>query len=210
VDGGLPQRDVAVGEAIDEFVLREFKNQENHMKRINLVNTILATALLLVSAGASRADTPSLNVVLSMPSQTVVEGTTVVAFDATISNPSMTETIFLNSATATTSSTLVLVDPAPFYANTPLFLGGGDSSGLLELFDVDLLAGLLPGVYTGVFTTNGGLDGSANDDLSDVNFSIKVTSPTTTPEPGTLLLICGGLFVLVLARGHRNIGYVAR
>jgi hypothetical protein len=176
------------------------------MKRSSLVNAILMTAVLLASAGASQADT--LDVTLAMPNQTVVEGTTVVVFDATISNPSVTDTIYLNNATATTNSTQVLVDVAPFYTNTPLSLGPKGSSGMLELFDVDLLTGLLPGMYTGDFSIQGGANGGSNDVLSDVDFTITVTSPTTTPEPGTLLLLCGGLCVLVMCYRRRGISSI--
>jgi hypothetical protein len=168
------------------------------MKSISLVKTILAAVLLLASAGASRPDTLSLDVVLSSPSQTVAEGTTVVTFNATISNPTG-DTVFLNSASATTNSLGVSVDTLPFFLNTPFSLDPGSAAGPLELFDVDLAIGLLPGTYTGVFSTLGGADGSANDDLSDVNFSITVTGPVNnTPEPGSFGLLGVGLVGLAL------------
>jgi len=170
------------------------------MQRISLLNTMLAAGLLLASAGASRADTPSLDVVLSSPSQTVAQGTTVVVFSASISNPTG-DTVFLNSASATTNSLDVSVDTFPFFNNTPPSLDSGAAAGPLELFDVDLAIGLLPGTYTGIFSTQGGADGGANDDLSDVNFSITVTGPVNnTPEPGLLALLGSGLAGFVLLR----------
>jgi PEP-CTERM motif len=168
------------------------------MQRISLLNTMLVAGLLLASAGASRADTPSLDVVLNSPSQTVAQGTTVVAFDATISNLTG-DTVFLNSASATTNSLDVSVDTLPFFLNTPLSLDPGSAAGPLEMFDVDLAIGLVPGTYTGVFSTLGGADGGANDDLSDVNFSITVTGPVNnTPEPGSFALLGVGLAGLAL------------
>jgi hypothetical protein len=168
------------------------------MQRISLLNTMLAAGLLLASAGASRADTASLDVVLSSPNQTVVQGTTVVVFNATISNPTG-DTVFLNNASGTTNSLDVSVDIFPFFLNTPLSLDPGSAAGLLELFDVDLAIGLLPGTYAGIFSTQGGASGSANDDLSDVNFSITVTGPVNnTPEPGSFALLGVSLVGLAL------------
>lgn len=167
------------------------------MKRISLMNPILAAGLLLATAGASRADTPSLDVVLSSPTQTVAEGTTVVVFNATISNPTG-DTVFLNSASATTNSLDVSVDTLPFFLNTPVSLDPASAAGPLELFDVVLAIGLAPGTYAGVFSTLGGADGGANVDLSDVNFSITVTGPLNTPEPGAFALLGVGLAGLAL------------
>jgi hypothetical protein len=168
------------------------------MKRSCLVNAILAAGLLLASAGASRADVPFLDVVLDTPDQTVVEGTTVVIFNATIFNPTG-DTVFLNTPAGATSSQDASVDLLPFILNTPLFLDPGSSAGPLELFDVDLAIGLLPGTYTGVFSTLGGSSADAQVDLNDANFSITVTGPVNnTLEPGSFTLLGVGLVGLAL------------
>ena len=72
------------------------------MKRIYLVDAVFALMVTLATGKVSRGDT--LDVTLSQSSQTVNRGTTIVTFDATISNPSATDTIFLNADDSSTDS----------------------------------------------------------------------------------------------------------
>jgi len=171
------------------------------MKRTNLWKTGLTIALAFAWATALQADT--LNVTLTTANQTVVEGTTLVVFEATVSNPSATDTIYLNGDSSTTDSTLVSLDDSPFFANAPLFLAPGDSRGPFEIFDLNLDPSLGPGLYTGVFSILGGADGGAStafDDLADISFSVNVTSPVTTPEPASFLLLSISLISLGFLR----------
>jgi len=144
--------------------------------------------------------------------QTVTQGTTSVAFDATIFNPSTTDTIYLNGASATTASSLLNVDLTPFFENAPFSLAPGQSSGPFELLALDLAANTATGSYSGNdFQLQGGADGgtfSAFNDLADANFSVTVTTPTVTaPEidPASamsgLVMLMGGLAVM---RGRRD------
>jgi hypothetical protein len=157
-----------------------------------------AMALAFGAAAASRADT--LDVTLTDPSQTVPQGTTLVTFDATISNPSPTDTIYLNADMSSTDSLLVTVDDSPFFLNAPIDLTPGESSGPFALFNVDLPSDITPGTYTGTFSILGGADGGTGtlfDDLADANFSVDVKPQTaaSTPEPGTFLLTAIALMV---------------
>lgn len=169
------------------------------MKR-NPGKTILVVAgSLLVTGSLVRADT--LDVSLTQATLSVVQGSTLVAFDATVSNPSTSSgTIFLNGDSSTTSSSLVSVDDTPFFANSPLSLDPGTSSGPFEIFDVLLDPSLGPGVYTGTFSILGGADGSAIGDVGDVNFTVDITAPVTAPEPTTLLMLGTGLLTLIFVR----------
>jgi hypothetical protein len=123
---------------------------------------------------------------------TVLQGTTRVQFFATVSNPSLTDTVYLNFD-QTSASTGLTIDDSLFALNAPLFLSPGASSGPFEIFDAMLSTNLAAGLYTGTFTILGGPDGgtfTAGDDLADLNFSVTVTTPSTaTPEPRTMVLL---------------------
>ncbi|SRR5271156_3427592 len=176
------------------------------MKRIYLVDAVFALMVTLAAGKVSRGDT--LDVTLSQSSQTVNRGTTIVTFDATISNPSATDTIFLNADDSSTDSFSMSVDDTPFFVNAPLFLGPTSGSGPFALFNVDLAANLAPGTYTGTFSILGGADGGTGTDffdLADANFSVDITKPVATPEPGTLLLLWAGLCLLVPRRRRERI-----
>lgn len=161
----------------------------------------LGVVIALAWTTAPRAD--SLDLTLTDPTQSVAQGTTTVEFDASVVNPSTTDTIYLNGDDLATTSPLVSIDDSP-YAAWPLSLAPGDSFGPAALFLVDLPADLAPGEYTGTFTITGGADGgtfSLFNDLADANFTVDVTGPSTVaPEPGTLLLLCTGLMAIFALR----------
>ena len=90
------------------------------MKRTKWMNVVLLLVLALGCATASRADSDSLDVTLAPADQTVVDGTLVVVFDGTITNPSATDTIWLNGDSTSTDSTLVSVNDLGLI-NVPLF-----------------------------------------------------------------------------------------
>lgn len=162
----------------------------------------LATFALLF---CSPAMADSLTVTLTQSTQTVTQGTTAVAFDATVSNSS-SDALFLNNAGGSTSDTSVTIDLSQFFANAPISLDPAQSSGQFELFDVDLPANA-SGMYSGIFTIFGGTDSGAGDDLADVSFSVDVAGSTVTPEPSTLALYAIGLlFTGVLLIVHERHG----
>lgn len=170
-----------------------------------------ALALTAAVCLAPSTQAQSLDVTLIDANQAVTQGTTVVDFEATVFNPSSTDTIYLNDGSGTTSSPLLFVDDSPFFTNAPLSLAPGQSSGPFELFAVDLASTAAVGSYTGnVFSIQGGTDGgsfTAFNDLADTKFSLSVTGSTTSvPEidpasaMSALTLLLGGLAVL---RGRR-------
>lgn len=146
----------------------------------------------MLACNAAMAD--SLTVTLTQSTQTATQGTTVVTFDATVSN-SLSDTLFLNDAGGSTSDPSVSIDVSPFFANAPISLDPGQSSGPFELFDIDLPSSA-SGMYSGIFTIFGGTDSGASDDLADVNFSVDVVSATVTPEPSMPVLFGLGLLLM--------------
>ncbi|MFY9802997.1 MAG: hypothetical protein WA211_19080 [Candidatus Acidiferrales bacterium] len=174
------------------------------MKRTRWMHAVLLLLLTLGWATASRADSDTLDVTLAPAGQTVVDGTLVVVFDGTISNPSATDTVWINADSTSTDSLLVSVDDLAL-ANVPYFLDPGQSSGLItDLFEVDLDPTLPPGTYTGVYSLQGGADGGSGADLfdlADANFSVTVTPEAVpSPEPSALLLLAAGLAALCALR----------
>ncbi len=172
------------------------------MKPIRKINLLVGIAAAFLLAPLAHAD--SLEVTLANPNPTVVQSATqtVVQFFGTVANPSLTDTVYVY-ADSTSSATGTTVDDSLFQ---PFLISPNNMSGMFEIFDVDLVPGLGPGTYNGVFTFLGGADGGAYsvyDDLVDINFSVTVTNPTTaTPEPGTLLFLASGLAGLAVL--HRT------
>jgi hypothetical protein len=172
------------------------------------------TALAAIACLAVSAEAQTLDLTLVDPDASVTQGTTSIAFDAIISNPSLTTTLYLNGDGFTTSSTFLTVNDSPFDANAPISLAPGQSSGQIELFDVDLPKTIPVGTYGGsnVFSILGGADGgsgTAFGDLADTRFSVTVNSPTSVMAPeidansalSALTLLVGCLVVL---RGRRS------
>jgi len=171
--------------------------------------------LVVVVSLASSARAQTLDLTLTDANQTVAQGTTVVAFDATVFNPSSTATIYLNDASGTTASSFLSVDASPFFANAPLSLAPGQSSGPFELFAVDVATNASPGSYRGNdFEIQGGADGgtfTAFNDLVNSAFSLTVTSSTVAaPEidpastVSALVLLMGSLAVVCGRRDRRR------
>jgi hypothetical protein len=182
------------------------QRQERIMTIRSLVH-FFACALAVGFASSAAAQT--LDLTLVDPSQSVQQGTVAVEFDAIVTNASA-QTVFLNGDSATTGSPLLTIDDSPFFANAPLSLDPGQSSGLFALFNLDLDPSATPGVYDGnVFSLLGGADGGATVDVADAAFSLTVTpSAPPVPEPGMLACSLIGLAALTVRRRASHPGQV--
>jgi hypothetical protein len=150
-----------------------------------------------------------LDLTLTDANPSVIQGTTSVVFDATLSNPTAS-TIYLNNAAIITSSGLLSGDITPFLANAPLDLTPGASTTPFEIFDVQLASNTPTGVYGGnKFIVQGGADNgtfTAFDTLAQSAFSVTV-APQTVAAPeleagqaASAVTFLLGAMALVLAR----------
>lgn len=164
------------------------------MKRATTICFAVAALAVLSLASAVRAD--SVEVTLTETSQTATPGSTI-TFDATITNLSSTNTVFLNADSSVTSSLFLTIDDTPFLNNFPLFLGPSESSGPFALFNLLIDPSIPPGTYDfNIFSILGGVDAFASDTLGSAEFSVTVLGPSTVPEPESLLLLLSGLLAL--------------
>lgn len=167
-----------------------------------LVNLLGLAMLIGASAHASLV-----TITLENPNQFGAPGQTL-SFYGTITNTDVNSNdapVYLNA----TSFNLTLTDATDthdnnFFANVPISLASGASSGRIDLFDITLAnPGTLPlGTYSGIYGLLGGRDGgdlSAQDNLGQTDFSV-----TVTPEPGYLALLGAGLGMFALLRRRQN------
>jgi hypothetical protein len=159
-------------------------------------------ALTVLAVAGVRAD---INIALDDPSQTGTAGQTL-NFFGTITNTNTTGTqpVYLNNDSLTFGlSDATVVDN--FFANVPISLAAGASSGDIDLFDITLAnpESRPLGTYTGTYGLLGGMDGgtfTAQDNLAQVSFSVNVT-----PEPGYFALLGVGLALMVWMHRRRAI-----
>jgi hypothetical protein len=178
--------------------------------------TLWTIVFAAIACLAAAAEAQTLNLTLLDPDASVTQGATSIAFDAIIANPSMSATIYLNGDSFTTSSPFLTVNDSPFDANAPVSLAPGQSSGEIELFDVDLSKTIPVGTYSGsnLFSILGGADGgsgTAFGDLADAKFSVTVSGATSVmaPEIDANSALNGLIFLvgcLVVLRGTRPDG----
>ena len=166
---------------------------------------ILAAALISLGAAAPAIHAQTLNFTLDSATQFGAPGS-VLHFFGTLSNPSTTDTVFLNSDTPTLNGLGLPLDDSPFSSNAPLSLGplgSGSYTYTGDFFDVAVGSAAQPGTYSGTFEIQGGADSSAQDTVATSDFSVTVL-PQAVPEASSVtslgLLLMLGLGGIVVVR----------
>jgi len=141
---------------------------------------------LLLAGTAAKADT-----ILTLDAPYQIGPLSVFSFYGTITNTSLTDTVYLNSDSSVADA-LATLDDSPFL-NSPYYtLAPGQSTADFLIFNVDVPPyGDGSNFYSGSFTLIGGADGNAGDALATADFNVQVT-----PEPDSYLLFGTGLLAL--------------
>jgi hypothetical protein len=165
------------------------------MRRL-LYAFVLTVALVTVS----RAD---IVLTFDSPDLTGQPGDTLQFFG--VINNAGTDTVFFNADDINFSGAASLNVTDLFFANVPISLDGGQSSGDIELFDVSLTDPFTDsfGLYPGSYTLTGGVDGNAQDALASADFSVTAQEATGVPEPSAILLLVVFLSALGLGAALR-------
>lgn len=127
-----------------------------------------------------------------------------IEFTGTLTNTG-TDDVYLNGDVAILPDTDLSLDDSPFFADSPLFLSGGQSYDG-PFFDVTADATAIPGTYGGSFAILGGADGNTFDNLAAQDFTVTVASGS--PEPNSSLLIAVPLLIAAGILRFRRYGQV--
>ena len=159
-------------------------HKEKTMKSLRFLLVLsLTIAGFLLTGSAAKADT-----VLTLVSPYQSGSGPIFEFDGTLTNTGGA-TVFLNGDTYFGDLPIVAFDDSPFYANSPLSLDPGDTTGVIELFTITAPPyGPGSNFYAGTYEILGGGDSQTFDVLASEGFSVNVT-----PEPSGLVLLLSGM-----------------
>jgi hypothetical protein len=174
------------------------------MQRLTLLFASIAALTILLLAPRVQAD--DFSVTLTQDGTVLPGG--MVDFDATITNIS-SGTLFINGDEFSAAFPLLLDDTnfvIYFLLGPPVSLDSGQTLTDVDVFTITVDPSALAGDYGGSYGFTGGADEFATDDLGSADFDVVVSSPAvTTPEPGTLCLLCGGLGIVAWLYRRREL-----
>jgi hypothetical protein len=153
--------------------------------------------LILIAAGAA-FQASAMTVTLTPDTLFVNPGGTI-SFSGTLDN-NTASTVFINSDSVTFAIPGA-VDDSPFLTFAPLFLVQSQVTGVFQFLNVTIPIGQGAGTYDGVIDVFGGDSESASNLIGSGAFHVTVNSVgPSAPEPGSILLIAGGIAGLLLRR----------
>jgi hypothetical protein len=158
---------------------------------------ILLSVALLLSGG--KAANAQLSFLIQPTTQSGYPGD-LLNYSGTVTNTGASE-VFLNSSIFNLNGVGLALDDSPFFTNFPFSLTGGQTfTG--ELFTVQIGPTVVPGLYSGTFTIQGGPTDTDFNNLATQNFSVGVGA---APEPasGLLLLLSGVIGTAARLRQRR-------
>jgi|SRR5579872_1791047 len=160
-----------------------------------------AGVIFILFSGLCQADTISINLTSTFLSGS--PGSTI-PFGGILSNTTGS-TLFLNSAGINLAGPFSPADEdtSPFFSNAPLFLAGGDSTLVIDLFAIHIPGPFIAGPYSGTFTVLGGVDGNAQDTLGSADFTVQVANVNSVPEPSSRSLLIAACLTLLAFRAAR-------
>jgi hypothetical protein len=143
---------------------------------------------LSVAFGCAMAQADVIGIVFDHPSQTGSPGDTL-QFFGTLTNPGA-DTIFLNGDTLNLSG-FPQSSITDLFANTPLSLSPGTTSGDIELFDIMIPNAFPSSSNDGNYTLLGGAQFEQNI-VGTADFTVNVQGISTVPEPSfrMFLILC--------------------
>jgi hypothetical protein len=163
----------------------------------------MRTLLITIAFGLAtlcRADTITINF-----TEEALAGNpgTELDFVGTVTDNDPTDTVYINADSFTFEIPGAL-DDSQFLNNAPISVGPGATSTSFQLFDVVIPANETPGIYSGVFTIQGGIGEAdqfdTNTVLGSAAFQVDVT-----PEPVSLPFVAaaiGGLWYVLRRRSR--------
>lgn len=169
----------------------------NTRRRVkNWTIALVAGALLFFGNFSAHADL--LLITLDPVSLIANPGQTQIDVFGILTNIS-SDTVFLNSDSITVPGAENISD---YFANTPLWLDAGASTGLIALFSFDVLLNATLGTEIGSYTILGGdvNDPGAFEILGSQEFTVTIQNqnlPSPVPEPTTSLLFGAGMIGLM-------------
>lgn len=92
------------------------------------------------------------------------------------------------------------IDDSPFFANAPLFLAPGANTGAIGLFNITIPNPFATNSYPGTFQVLGGATGDDQTIIGTAQFTVKVQTTSTVPEPSSLSMLATILLLFFSGR----------